>query len=341
MGGPFALARTAQANHAQPVACGPPPTLDRMGDASTLSETLKHSEAYKSLRAEQIVAASLTKYGWRTTHGPYYVDIQTGKARELDVAAHAYWQKERAGGELTARVNLFVEVKTNSDFHILCAGRTKDVPSFGSNEFWIGYSLEAHQTIKNRLAGRDYKTEDVLDYLHRVEKLSFPKNHMRTAVLRLKPPPARYAFSTFRETNGKIEKELDNSVLWRATLGVRSAVRAAQREKIDGLAIDFESDVEVARRYKRPLTEAIGSIESHARRIDLYLPVVVLQSRIWSAESESPVQLDWVRLVQHGTFGSGEDWIDVVNLDHLEAYLKTQVEHFESAFKRARAKRWM
>lgn len=71
------------------------------------------------------------------------------------------------------------------------------------------------------------------------------------------------------------------------------------------------------------------------------MPVVVLQSRIWSAHSTEPEELKWFRLVQYSTFGGAEDWIDVVNQRHLEEYLEASSRYFERAFRKVRAKRWM
>ncbi|MDT3736315.1 MAG: hypothetical protein ROZ00_08830 [Denitratisoma sp.] len=312
-----------------------------MTDRASLKEILKASEAFKSLRAEQEVAACLARLGWRTTQSPYYHDGKTDKLRELDVVASGYWKKPRKAGDLVAKVNLFIEVKSNSDFHILCAGSTAMPAAFGNNEYWIGYSEETLKRVEEQLSRFHMEHEDVLDFLHKLEKIAFPRSTMRTSVLRVKPPPVKHCFSAFRETNGKSDKGLDNSVLWRATSALRSAVAAAKTEKMDGLAADLGTDLEVARRLKLPFPSAMGAIESHTCRINQYLPIVVIQSRLWSAELADPEELKWIRLIQFGTFGDTQGWVDVVNFDHIEEYLRTQSEHFEQTFRRVRAKRWM
>ena len=180
-----------------------------------------------------------------------------------------------------------------------------------------------------------------MNFLHKVERVAFPRHKMRTSTLRIEPPPVEHCFSAFRETNGKSEKDLDNSVLWRAVLALRSAVASSKAERIDGLACDFNVDLEVARRQKLPFKSALGTIDIHARSIYLYLPIVIIQSRIWSAHSTNPEELRWARLIQNGTFGDTQDWVDVVNFSYLEEYLRTQSNHFEYAFRKARAKRWI
>lgn len=312
-----------------------------MSERADITQLLKSSEAYRSLKAEQEVAACLVRLGWRTTQSPYYVDEKTGKPRELDIAARGYWQKARKAGDLVARVILFIEVKTNSDFHILCAGQTAGPFAFEGNEHWIGYSEETRKKLEEQLSRFHLANDEILDFIHHVERVAFPRHTMRTSVLRVKPPPIKDCFSAFRETNGKTDKELDNSVLWRATTALRSAVTSAKAKQIDGLAIDMGTDLEVARRLKLPFQSAMGAIERHACTINFYLPIVVIQSRIWSTQVAEPEELKWVRLMQFGTFGDTQDWVDVVNLNHFEEYLQTQTEYFGRAFRRARAKRWI
>lgn len=247
-----------------------------MTDRASINEVLKGSEAYKSLRAEQEVAACLGRLGWCTTQSPYYLDGKTGKLRELDIVATGYWQKPRKAGDLVAKVNLFIEVKTNSDFHILCAGSTAKPSAFESNEYWIGYSEETLKRVEEQLSRFHMEHEEVLNFLHKVERVAFPRHTMRTSVLRLEPPPVIHCFSAFRETNGKADKDLDNSVLWRAVSALRSAVASSKAERMDGLAVDLSSDLEVARRLKLPFQSAMYTIDSHARSINLYLPIVVI-----------------------------------------------------------------
>ncbi|MBB4126299.1 hypothetical protein GGR77_001589 [Xanthomonas translucens] len=312
-----------------------------MDDHLLIDAKIKNSDAYQSLRSEQDVASCLERHGWFVRHSPYYVDLKTGKSRELDITGSGYWQKKLKAGTLTARVNLFVEVKTNRDFHIICAGLADEQSRFGANEYWIGYNEEARIRIEQRLALFQIEHQDIRSFLHQAENIAFPRHTMRTSALRLRPPPIESNFSSFRETNGKIEKDLDNSVLWRATSVLRSAIRSAQTDLVDGLESDLSIGLESARRRKIPYKSAMHSIESHACRINFYVPIVVTQSRIWSAISEEPTEVRWFRLVQYNAFGGTDDWVDVVNDQHLDGYLNSHSHYFDKAFRKVRAERWM
>lgn len=311
-----------------------------MTEQTDIIEILKRSEAHRSLRAEHDVANCLKEMGWKVTQSPYYLDKKTKKLRELDVIASGLWIKPLKSGDLHAKVNIFIEVKTNTNFHILLSGTTSNSFSFNGNEHWIGYSDEAQKKIEEMLPRFDMENHNVLDFIHHVEKIAFPKHIMRTSKLRLKPPPEENCFSAFRETNGKTEKDLDNSVMWRASLALRSAIQSAQEELNEGLAKDLGADLEVARREKLPYTDAIETIKLHACTINLYLPVVVIQSRIWSSQSSNPKELKWARVVQLETYGNTKDWVDVVNFNHLEEYISTRTEYFDRSFKKLQANRY-
>lgn len=311
-----------------------------MRDKLELKEILKNSEAFKSLQTEQAVADVLSRLGWHATQSPYYLDEKTGKSRELDVIAKRYWKAPRKSGDLTARVNVFVEVKSNSDFHILCAGPASQPYSFGNNEYWVGYSEPARRKVEDQLGRFGLERAAVLKFLHKMERATFPKRRMRTSTLRIKPPPAENCFSAFRETNGKTEKDLDNSVLWRATSAVRSAVMSAQRELIDGLMLDLGMSLEISLRMEELPEEAVGTIERHSHTINIYLPVVVIQSRIWSVLPQGPHEIKWARLIQYGTYGDSQDWVDVVNMDNVEEYFSGLNEYLERTFRKVRAKTW-
>lgn len=304
-----------------------------------LTKMIASSDAYRSLVAERDVATHLRTLGWRSSQSPYYTDILTGKAREIDVIATRYWEKPRKSRDILARVNLFVEVKSARDFHILCAGEAASQCSFGSNEHWLGYSSKALVRIEERLLAFRLEHALVKRFMHRVEQIAFPRNTMRTASLRAKPVNAQYCFSAFRETNGKLEKDLDNSVLWRAASALRSSVRSAQNDIVEAMLEDINIDLEVACRRKiDPIEMASGTIERHACTLNLYSPAIIVDSYLWSAQDDNPLEIEWFRFVQLGTYGELLWWVDVVNRRYLNNYFQALSKHFEEFFRTVRAK---
>lgn len=303
-----------------------------MADTRTLEERLASSQAFRTLRAEREVVNSLGQLGWDARHSPFYKDMATGKPRELDAIGRRIWEGRDSIGPMTARVNLFVEVKSNRDFHVLCAGQAMQSRRFEGNEYWLGYCERTLANLASAAAEFGLKPSEARDFMHGVEKICFPKDTMRVAPFRIDAMPAKHSFTAFRETNTSLEKDLDNSVLWRAVSALRSAVSSARGEIIEGIIGDARVDMEVARRHKKSVVTHAGVIHARSAYIDFYVPIVAIESRLWSAESPEPVEIEWFRLVENNLLGGSENWTDVVNLAHLNTYLSAVTAYFKRTF---------
>ena len=303
-----------------------------MADPKSLEERLAASEAFRTLLAERYAVDALARQGWDARHSPFYKDKATGKPRELDAIGRRVWESTNPGARMTARVNLFIEVKSCRDFHILCAGKASPNRRFDGNEYWLGYCEETLARLGSAAAEFGLKPSEVKDFMHGVEKICFPKHTMRVAPFRIDAMPAIQSFTAFRETNTSVEKDLDSSVLWRAVSALRSAVSSAKGEMIEGIVGDSRVDMEVARRHKKPFVSRAGTIDARSASIDFYVPIVAIESRLWSADSHKPVEIEWFRLVENNLLGGSENWTDVVNMAHLNSYVSAVTTYFEHAF---------
>lgn len=312
-----------------------------MTEHRPIEEKLASSEAFRTLRSELSAVEAMRTHGWAASHSPYYKDVVTGKLRELDAVGRRLWEKNRKPTKTLARVNLFVEVKSASDFHVLCAGAASDQQSFVSNEYWLGYCEETQRRVRQAVEEFGLSKTQSRDFLHQVEQLCFPRHTMRTSALRINPLPAAHCYSAFRETNGDKEKELDNSVMWRAVSALRSAVASAREDMIEGFVGDLKVDLEISRRHNEAPSTNLFTLEHRASTIDLYIPIVLIESRLWSAEGESPEEIPWFRLLENDFIGSSQRWTDVVNQKHFEEYLSALTKHITECYKKVRAKAWV
>lgn len=303
-----------------------------MADPKSLEERLAASEAFRTLRAEREAVDAMGRHGWDARHSPFYKDRATGKFRELDAIGRRIWESIDPKVRITARVHLFVEVKSSREFHILCAGQALSSRRFQGNEYWLGYCEETLSKLGSAAAEFGLKPSEVKDFIHGVEKICFPKHTMRVTHFRIDAMPAVHSFTAFRETNTSLEKDLDNSVLWRAVSALRSAVSSAKGEMIEGIVGDSRVDMEAARRHKKSFISQAGTIDNRSSSIDFYVPIVVIESRLWSAESDTPVEIEWFRLVENNVLGGSENWTDVVNRAHLNTYISAVTEYFERTF---------
>lgn len=302
-----------------------------MTESNPIDKKLAHSDAFHSIRAEHTALNTLHAHGWQPVHSPYYKDMISEKIREFDLAGRQIWRKKIKDKELIARINIYVEVKSASAFHILCAGKTAQ-HSFGNNEYWPGYCDETKLKIQSALDSYGISLPKSRDYIHKLEKLIFPKSTMLTAPIRITPMPAEQCYSAFRETDTKNEKDLDNSVLWRAISVLRSAINSAKNRSINNLLSNFMLDLEVCRRQKIDFDLALNSVEASSRAIDFYIPLVLIESRLWSALNHEPEEIPWFRFVQHNTYDSSGNWTDVINSKHLDSYLSELSLYLEKTF---------
>lgn len=302
-----------------------------MTESKTIDKKLAQSDAYHSIRAEHTTFNILNAHKWKPIHSPYYKDMISGKLRELDLTGRQIWCKDIENHKLIARIHIYVEIKSASAFHILCAGETAQ-RSFGQNEYWPGYCDETKLKVQSTLDSFGISLSKSRDYLHELDKLIFPKSTMLTAPIRIQPMPADQCYSAFRETDTNKEKDLDNSVLWRAISTLNSAINSAKSESINKLLSDFTLELEMCRRKKADLTLSLGSIKSSSRAIDFYIPLVLIESRLWSALNHEPEEIPWFRFVQNNTFGASGNWTDVINSKYLDTYLSALSKYLEETF---------
>ncbi|WP_447731521.1 hypothetical protein [Aeromonas veronii] len=299
-----------------------------MTESKPIDKKLAQSDAFHSIKAEHTALNILNTHGWKPIHSPYYKDMISGKLRELDLAGRQIWCKNIGKHELIARIHIYVEIKSAPAFHILCAGETAQ-HSFGNNEYWPGYCDETKLKIQSALDSYGISLSKSRDYLHKLDKLIFPKSTMLTAPIRIQPMPADECYSAFRETDTNKEKDLDNSVLWRAISTLNSAINSAKNESINKLLSNFTLELEMCRRKKADLTLSLGAVESHSRIIDFYIPLVLIESRLWSALNHDPEEIPWFRFVQNNTYGASGNWTDVINLKYLDTYLSDLAKYLE------------
>lgn len=306
-----------------------------------LSVRLSKSEAATSLATEGDVARSMASHAWTVTQGAIYTDPKEGKLREIDVLARRAW-RTKAEKPKTVFVSMVVECKTMRGFHILLDGARSPYLGFQSVGLahWIGYSVfDQKNRIRRLLAERDYGREEVIKALHRLDTTAFP-GHMARLSGMLVEPPYLEAFTAFRETNIGTEKDLDNSVLWRAVSALDSCTASLLSDRMNGFFEDLEFSIEVHERHGVEKVRALqSSFEEESRFAWLFHPVVVTDARLWTLRRDGnvPAELRAARYVRSDGIHGINKWFDVVQRDHFEAYFAAITKHYNKSFSKRRA----
>ncbi len=179
------------------------------------------------------------------------------------------------------------------------------------------------------------------EVLQRLEAIAWAENASRVASYRVSPAPALFSCSTFRETDTSKEKDLDNSVLWRAGQSVLSAVRSLENGYISRHLKNLSWAMEHAVSENRhPSPAAVEVLEQSVKHVSLFHPVVVIDARLWAIEQSSVKEVPYFRFLQHDAEGTISWWFDVVNRDGFPEYTSKLTDHYHRWLVKVGADPW-
>ncbi|MES1221987.1 MAG: hypothetical protein ABUT20_41205 [Bacteroidota bacterium] len=277
-----------------------------------MSEELLHrltkSEAVSSLTMERGICETMSANGWRAIRSPYYRDKETDKYKEIDIiASWSYEGLYRRKVPLLTELSLLIECKSISGYHIIVDGEVAKRPMERETlqHTWWGYDLDHSpsrlETIfEKSTLNATIKAQAVKSLQH----ILYPNDRM--LYYKAVPDPLPIPrFPTFREMNIGSTKDLDNSVLWKAFMSLNSAA------------------------------ESFG--HRHWKRINEELPyycnhkILVIDAEIWKV-GQPITPLPYFRFLQRNIYGYLTQWIDVVNMKHIEAYSKQLTDHYQKFY---------
>jgi hypothetical protein len=203
-----------------------------MADAekSDVRDRLKASTSYRTQQAEQEVWSIFQDYGWQAHQGVFYKDLQSGKMRELDVVATQFWSRELANRSLFLQLKFLIEVKSISNYHLLFPIDYTPHHDEKLLTLWMGEEGIVRNRFLRAVAKRG--TPPVGELAALLHNAAYPGEVAVISPFNVTCPPTFFNASSFRETNIGGEKDLDNSVLWRAGLTLRSAYDSIREQRL-------------------------------------------------------------------------------------------------------------
>lgn len=310
-------------------------------EEQSLEERLASSQGVRSLQTEQRVIALLRELRWRVDHGSFYTDPTTGKLREMDVVGRRNWHREVRGRHHRVCLNLFCEVKTLRDFHVVFAPLAEGTQYESAQREWIGYHSKR---LARALDEAGLEETQIGRILKHFEHACYTREEaVRVRRMMIDPPAPPFTSSAFRETNIGSDKELDNSALWRAIQSLLGCVESARRRFLDRAfkAVGFLVDLahHIKSNAEKVITDSFNdrSCELSPGNLDLYHPVVFIEARLWSSLRTQVSEIEWCRFHLLGTEWP-EIWCDVVNLKAAHKYLSHITQFYSAAIRRLPAK---
>lgn len=294
-----------------------------------LRNKLLKSTAVVTAKMEADVCRSCTANNWKAKQGVYYEDLNHSKYRELDVCATQNWEytsNDNQKETIRIAINILAEVKTMAGYHLIF-DNLNDVllPIFQSNYCdWVGYSVyDEKLKIFNILANQGINKNNFHTIIDSIYNAGYPNDRMRLWPLLIYPSKAKCNSGSFRETNIGSEKELENSVLWKACQSLWSSIESFKDQKFKNYLHDLEVDALVARQTGHDESWFELSIEHHSSNASLFHPVIVTEAQLWKLNSsgEEIEQIDSTRLFFRNHYGGTIRWFDVVNINAFDSWI--------------------
>jgi len=304
---------------------------------SNLEEKIIKSASWNSLLAERQVSDILSKHKWHSVHSSYYTDPDTKKLREIDVIARQTWIRKSKNISNYAQLALVIECKSAAGYHVITS--TIDEPKWATpHKVWIGTENEFELPVTKALVTAGLCDDEITKVLNIFKKKAYPNHAMKGRSLVIAPLPAPFHTCGYRETNFGSEKELDNSVVWKAHLTLSSTLRSMRDGNIDIALADLPLFVEGARRHKLDVVqEAADHLFIGLSFIYINHPVIVIDAPIWAINSDKPQRIDWCRFHRQSAYGHSDWWFDLVNSEAFPSYANDITCHYAKAFRQARA----
>lgn len=264
-----------------------------MAAPGDIESKLRASKSIETLALEASITAELNELGWNASHGMFYLDILTGKSRELDVIAYQIWERDDGPHETSCTLRLLIECKSAIDFHIVFASTPQNMSRNILAGWWIGDRAVSITTFA-ALADAGIEPADLADLREYCDTLAHEGDSLDPLPLR-----TSQVGTTFRETNVGAEKDLDSSVLWRAILTLRSATEALRRRQTQTRTERLVRSALDERKATQPILDELQAmLASLMPHREYYHRIVVIESTLWTLSAGNLLRVPWCRFEQ-------------------------------------------
>ena len=301
---------------------------------------LIENEGVKSLQFEKKTYGIYEKYKWNNIHSPYFKDSVSLKLRELDILSRAFFEKKKEPNNIISEILLFTECKSLTEYHLIVDAETNTYRD-ENYQIWIGYDIYDRNNKmieilkKTSLSGSQKKM-----IIKEINNQLFPKES--SVLFNLIPPafPDIRKFSTFREIKINSTKDLDNSVLWKAFQSLNSACLSYEIEHFNNIESNLIGSIDYIKTFDQKILPSLKNLFFYSlfRHMSIH-KIMVTDAKLWISENESLTSLPYFRLLQKTTRGHQENWIDVVNIEHLDNYVNALTKYYFKFYSSKKMKR--
>lgn len=299
-----------------------------MQNIEDIKNKLLKSSSLRSLIIESKVYNELDKLSWQTEQSPFFIDSNSKKMRELDVKARKYFTKD----SYSCDVDMLVECKSLKNYHIIA-----NSPSLDNGDFdfiWLGnYTYNKVNKLDELLFKYGFNTEENVYIKEKLEEYCVPDSTYRWLDYKLEPFKIP-TFNSYRETNVNTTKDIDNSVIWKCILSLQSAILAHEELLLTNIECIILESIHLNISKLKKIDNIIESLKEISNHMYFIHPVIVVESKLWEFTKKNDLkELKYFRFNIQKFF---EDslWVDIVNFEHVDEYLKKTKEYISFHKKR-------
>ena len=302
-----------------------------------LIQKILKTSTFRSLKMERDISFKLESNGWKVINGVFYADLKENKHREVDIVSTQIWGKGEGKEEKIIRLYLVIECKSMKDFHILVSPQVCSHLKIAAHHHWIGFETQNIEHISSHIS-KFVKKEHLHIFLKMLQEIAYPNDISKIFQYCINPPNASVQASAFRETNIGSEKTLENSVLWRATQSLNSAINSFKHDCFDGDLSSIFSEHLILDSPESTSTEKILYwFDRISNEINIWHPIVVLDSCLWSINN-SITPISWFRFDRINYIGNRSWWCDIVNSSYIDSFIKKLTQYYKDKFQSVGAK---
>jgi hypothetical protein len=314
-------------------------------DENNLVSKLKKSSAMRSLSMEYEMGAILQEHGWNVLQSPYYTDPKEKKLREIDVVGMQRWGiTGDSGGNDFINLQLVVECKQAKKFHLLFGPDTGLLKHTADmiEKVWLGDEVSKH-LVDNVLDNKKLTANEIDCLRERFRALAAPDGQYRHPGIDIRPISAPFRAVSFRETDTRTDRTGKKAVLWGSIMAVKSAIESQHTSSLEWHLENLDWAVRRVVRDREELgIDLNGSLDvdflASIRNLNVFHPVLVIDSSLWKAESGDLKAIDWCRL-KISTLSGKAWWCDVVHGPKFTGYATAVTKHYSDYFAKKQATR--
>lgn len=241
------------------------------------------------------------------------------------------------------RVHAVGECKSMTGFHVISSEWKSSYEDDQYTFSWFGGIKENRDYLAKILIECEIPPASI-NYLMQKFDLWFPPNQPKSIFeLQFDPFGGWPGCSGFKETSIGSEKDLDNSVIWRASLALKSAVTSFINLHNEEHRYDYLTTFRGTpkRSFPQNHKDLVKHFNKYVNIVDIYHPFIVTDANLWISDEKGLRKTDVLRIYERQIMDEIGWWFDVVTYKYAKEYVDGLCTHYIGEARKRRMVKYM